>query len=104
MLHNLAYLRETTEGNAALEAELLMHFTQTIHRCLAALENTNADWPNILHELKGAARSMGADTLADACDSAERTAMNAPEKSAYCVKMQTIAAQTLHIMQHHFAV
>jgi HPt (histidine-containing phosphotransfer) domain-containing protein len=91
-LFDLDFLRENTDGDTELEAELLTHFEGTITRCLTSLTAPDANWSEILHELKGAARTMGADALAEYC--AEGEALSAPQPE-YLEKMRVLSQQTL---------
>jgi HPt (histidine-containing phosphotransfer) domain-containing protein len=73
---DLDYLRETTDGDAELEQELLHRFEATIARCLGTLNADISQASAALHELKGAAAAMGANPLADLCTMLEITPEN----------------------------
>ena len=69
-LLNVAYLESLTDGNAAVERELFRLFYETSERCLRGLEaTTDAEAIHtLLHEWKGAAAGIGAEYLAQLCD------------------------------------
>lgn len=75
---DLSYLRQITEGDAKLEQELLHLFHATAERCISAMaknfDSSLKDWSGIVHELNGAAATIGADTLRTLCAEAEYNA------------------------------
>jgi HPt (histidine-containing phosphotransfer) domain-containing protein len=69
-------LREVTEGDVAVEAQLFELFDDTLHRCVTGLGEALAaaddqKWAEAAHELKGASGSLGAPKLSRFCASAE---------------------------------
>ncbi|WP_421791005.1 Hpt domain-containing protein [Hyphobacterium sp.] len=75
MIFDRAHLSQYTDGDEALEAELVGLLKEQAARCLAAME-TAADenaWKAAAHTLKGAARGVGAFALGEACQRAEDT-------------------------------
>lgn len=76
-IFNLHLLRELTDGNAELEAELVKLFAQTARRCISRLQtlaslDTHNEWAEVVHELKGAAYNLQAAQLATLCSSVEK--------------------------------
>ena len=68
-------LRSFTDGDPALEAELLGLFVMTAERYLAGLEEAldePGQWRAFAHSLKGAASNIGAPAVADLAAEAER--------------------------------
>lgn len=68
-------LRSFTDGDPALEAELLGLFVLTADRYLAGLEGALGEpgqWRAFAHSLKGAASNIGAPAVADLAAAAER--------------------------------
>lgn len=96
MLFNLDFLRENTEGDTALEKELLQHFESTLAKCLKALEQHPEKGLEILHELKGVARTMGAELLAEACQQGEDGALS---QSEYPNTLHHLSQRTLENMR-----
>jgi len=73
---DIEHLSRYTGGDEALNAEVLQLFdTQTgelVEKLRAVLEARDAkSWKEVTHTLKGAARGVGAFTLADAAAAAE---------------------------------
>lgn len=97
-LFNSRQLHQTTEGDKDLEALLLSELEATAARCLRTLDkNTDeADWQERLHELKGAAASMGAEALANACALGEQ---NTVERHHYLPALQRVANETFSTMR-----
>lgn len=78
---NLFLLRDLTDGNAELEAELVRLFGQTARKCLMklqalAMRDEHDEWDDIIHELKGAASNLQAAQLAEICKTAEKLPMD----------------------------
>ncbi len=71
-----AHLARYTAGDAALEQELLTLFADQsglyMQRLRAA--QTDADWHDAAHSLKGSAKAVGAFAVAQAAETAETTA------------------------------
>ena len=67
------HLEQYTAGDAALEAELFGLLSSQIEACLSALKaaQTDTEWNNAAHTLKGASRGVGVMELAEACELAE---------------------------------
>ncbi len=71
---DLEQLKLMTSGDAALAVEALGIFRQSAD-LWSRLLDSQADpeqWADAAHGIKGAARSIGAMALGDACDTAER--------------------------------
>jgi HPt (histidine-containing phosphotransfer) domain-containing protein len=81
-----AHLARYTLGDRALEAEILDLFAgqapQTLARLAAA--QTEREWREAAHTIKGSARAVGAFPLADAAAAIERTDVwrTSPDKAA----------------------
>ncbi len=75
-LFDLQRLAAFTDGDAAVEAELLALFVATAERYLADLASSvdQAErWRATAHSLKGAAGNIGAAAMAELAAAAERT-------------------------------
>ena len=74
------FLGRFTQGNTALEREVLELFAHHMPQYLAQLRSaaTPSDWKHAAHSIKGSALAVGARALAAAAESAERTDMAAP--------------------------
>jgi len=72
-IFDAAHLARYTGGDAALRDELLALMCDQARRCLAIMESPSdpANWRAACHTLKGAARGVGAFSLANVCDEAE---------------------------------
>lgn len=71
-IFNVQALRALTDGDEDIEAQLVVLFCQTVESCLERLEmlvaqDPQAQWPSVIHELKGAAANIHADVLAELC-------------------------------------
>ena len=79
---DVASLVRNTAGNRGLEREVLGIFREQIGQYLAALESAvdNASaWRQAAHTLKGAARSIGANEVAQLAETAESGVMPAAQ-------------------------
>lgn len=75
MIFDAAHLAQYTDGDKALETELVGLLKAQAENCLAAMAgapDVNA-WKAAAHTLKGAARGVGAFELGEACQRAEDT-------------------------------
>lgn len=71
---DLAQLEMMTSGDAALAVEALGIFRQSAELWSRMLDHQSEaeQWADAAHGIKGAARSVGAMALGDACDAAEK--------------------------------
>lgn len=69
-------------GDAALRDEILTIFTEQAELWSARLDAhlDDDDWRNAAHALKGAARGVGAWTVGELCETAERLTGDVPGK------------------------
>jgi HPt (histidine-containing phosphotransfer) domain-containing protein len=76
-----AYLGRFTQGNAALEREVLELFAGMMPRYLDDLRSAqvNKAWKDAAHTIKGSAAAVGARRLARFAEMAERLDVEAPE-------------------------
>lgn len=79
---DLTHLRRFTCGDVALEEELLDLFQQQAPLTLAQLEEAQSDrqWIEAAHALKGSARAVGAQEVAELAADAEKTGATQPSK------------------------
>lgn len=94
MLFNAEFLRESTDSDALLEQELLQRFSATIERCTKAIHSADLQvgmWKEYLHEMKGAAATMGAEDLAEVCGNFEQ---QSPDQEAI-VSLKLLADKTI---------
>jgi HPt (histidine-containing phosphotransfer) domain-containing protein len=68
---NLDQLRRMTLGDAELEREVLVMFSTQAARLLDRLATLPDDAATLAHTLKGSARAIGADGVADAAEAFE---------------------------------
>lgn len=76
---DLVHLSKYTLGNRSLENELLGLFRTQAGLYLDRLDSAadETEWKNAAHSLKGSARGLGAWSLADLAEEAEKTALAA---------------------------
>ena len=68
---DFAYLEAYMAGDRAIIAEVLALFVQQASGWTPKLDAGAADWRNVVHTIKGAARGVGASRLGDLCAKAE---------------------------------
>jgi HPt (histidine-containing phosphotransfer) domain-containing protein len=80
---DLAHLSRYTFGNAALQREVLQLFAEQAPATLAQLSSaeTQKDWRDAAHTLKGSARAVGAWRVARCAERAETIDVGAQEKA-----------------------
>lgn len=66
------YLETFAAGDMQVVTEVLALFQGQAERWQAGLEAPAADWRDLVHTIKGAARGIGATTLGEVADRAER--------------------------------
>ena len=78
------HLAQYTGGDAALEAEIFLLFQNQIESWLRVLEPDSADedWAAASHSLKGSAKGVGANHLAEVCARAEKLVGEAGDPAA----------------------
>lgn len=92
LLLNIDYLGEITDGDRELELILLNRFQNTVSRCLSVISTDQKKSSAALHEMIGAAGSIGAEKLAAYAESMR----NAPASgAAMFAELQKIADATL---------
>ena len=71
---DLGHLRRFTMGDIALEKEILSLFADQLPVTIAALKSAPSvkEWGIAAHTLKGSARAIGAWSLADVAEAAEK--------------------------------
>ena len=69
---DFAYLEGFTAGDRQVIAEVLAIFLQQGEGWVVSLRAADPGWRDVVHTIKGAARGIGANGLADACERAER--------------------------------
>jgi HPt (histidine-containing phosphotransfer) domain-containing protein len=79
---DLAHLNRYTLGNVALQSEVLQLFVEQAPITLAHLSSaeTEKDWRDAAHALKGSARAVGAWRVAVCAERAETIDVRAQEK------------------------
>ena len=68
---DFAYLEGFTAGDKQVIAEVLALFLQQAEGWVVSLRAADPGWRDVVHTIKGAARGVGANPLADACARAE---------------------------------
>ena len=66
------YLESFAAGDMQVVTEVLGLFREQAEGWQAKLDDRGAGWRDLIHTMKGAARGIGAVTLGDICDRAER--------------------------------
>jgi HPt (histidine-containing phosphotransfer) domain-containing protein len=91
-----AYLGRFTQGNAALEREVLELFAGMMPRYLDDLKSAqvNKAWKDAAHTIKGSAAAVGARRLARFAEMAERLDMEAPEAVTEGYRDEVVRALT----------
>jgi HPt (histidine-containing phosphotransfer) domain-containing protein len=89
-----AYLGRFTQGNTALEREVLELFAGMMPRYLEDLRaaETNKAWRDAVHTIKGSAAAVGARRLVRFAEMAERLDIEAPEARAQGCREEAIGA------------
>lgn len=70
---DLAHLRTTTFGDDALEREVLAMFAAQAAEIITRLESSPPDAAELAHKLKGSARAIGANDVAETAEAFEQT-------------------------------
>lgn len=70
---DFGYLETYTAGDRQVIAEVLTLFLGQAEQWRAALVDPRDGWRDLMHTVKGAARGIGANTLGDVADRAERS-------------------------------
>jgi HPt (histidine-containing phosphotransfer) domain-containing protein len=91
-----AYIGRFTQGNAALEREVLELFAEMIPRYLEDLKAavTRRAWQDAAHTIKGSAAAVGALRVARFAEMAERLDVEAAEASREGYREEAIGALT----------
>ena len=91
-----AYLGRFTQGNAALEREVLELFAGMMPRYLDDLKaaETNKAWRDAAHTIKGSAAAVGARRLARFAELAERLDVEVPQAASEGYREEAIRAVT----------
>jgi HPt (histidine-containing phosphotransfer) domain-containing protein len=103
---DLAQLQMMTSGDAALAVEALGIFRQSAELWSRLLDHQAEaeQWADAAHGIKGAARSIGAMALGDACDTAEklgRSGMASRVEAAVAISaVKDELGQALEAMAH----
>ncbi len=73
---DLVHLSKQTFGSKELESELLGLFLSHSQQCLMRMRgaDTDTDWANAVHSIKGSARAIGAWAIGDKAEVFERKA------------------------------
>lgn len=89
---DLDQLKTMTGGDAALAAEALGIFRQSADLWARLLDPQAeaAQWADAAHGIKGAARSVGAMALGDACEFAERLGRGTPTPAEAGVAISSV--------------
>ncbi len=98
---DFAHLEKYVAGDDALRDEILQIFAEQVDNLIGQFDvfQTDENWKNTAHTLKGAARGVGAWHLGEVCEQAENLVGPAPAK-------QEARATTLVSLRHlaHAAV
>jgi HPt (histidine-containing phosphotransfer) domain-containing protein len=91
-----AYLGRFTQGNAALEREVLELFAEMIPRYLEDLRAaaTRRAWQDAAHTIKGSAAAVGALRVARFAEMAEKLDVEVPQASCGGYREEAIGALT----------
>lgn len=89
---DLEQLKTMTSGDAALAAEALGIFRQSADLWSRLLDPQSepAQWADAAHGIKGAARSVGAMALGDACEFAEHLGRGSPTPAEAGVAISSV--------------
>jgi HPt (histidine-containing phosphotransfer) domain-containing protein len=68
---DFAYLEGFTAGDPQVISEVLALFQQQADGWVVSLRAADPGWRDVVHTIKGSARGIGANRLADACSRAE---------------------------------
>ena len=68
---DFAYLEGFAAGDRKVIAEVLALFLQQAEAWIPSLRAADPGWRDVVHTIKGAARGVGANALANACERAE---------------------------------
>jgi HPt (histidine-containing phosphotransfer) domain-containing protein len=96
---DLVHLSKYTLGDRGLEAELLGLFRAQAGIYVARLETaaTDKEWRDAAHSLKGSARGLGAWTLGDVAEEAERLD-DASSRSSMIARIRETIAVVNHFI------
>lgn len=68
---DFTYLESFAAGDGGVVRDVLSIFREQAELWSVRLEARGADWRDLAHTIKGAARGIGANALGDACETAE---------------------------------
>lgn len=79
---DLDHLEKYVSGDLSLRGEILDIFSEQLGHLLDQFDvfQADEDWKNTAHALKGASRGVGAWTLGDLCEQAEKLVGATPAK------------------------
>lgn len=100
---DITVLNDVIDDDAILAERVLLLFESTLNRCTETLQKNLShpeSWQRLCHELKGAAGSVGAKTLAQHCAQAEQSA---PSISGI-EQMQTLGQEALQQLRAHYHI
>jgi HPt (histidine-containing phosphotransfer) domain-containing protein len=105
-------LKAMTGGDTALAAEALGIFRQSAEMWSRLLDPgaDPAQWADAAHGIKGAARSIGAMELGDACETAERLGRGTPTPAEAGVAISSVkdrlgeALEAIAALEHHLLI
>jgi HPt (histidine-containing phosphotransfer) domain-containing protein len=97
---DLKHLRRYTQGDTALEKEVLVLFAQQVPDLIAGMKTATVekDWQIAAHSLKGSARAVGAWRLADLALQAEGH-RNLADRAAVTRIVETIEKSANDVQQ-----
>lgn len=86
---DFSHLQQYTAGDAALEAEILGLFADTARATLQKLQTAESDkeWREAVHKLKGSALAVGAWTLADVATRVEHAELTGEARAVYLLQL-----------------
>ena len=91
-----AHLSRYTMGNRALELEVLQLFAGQAPSTMKCLRDAACakSWHMAAHTLKGSARGVGAKTVADIAEEAERAGHSSPERDSLMRRLDAALSAT----------
>lgn len=95
---DIDHLEKYVAGDDDLRDEVLSIFSEQAKSLVGMFHIQQADegWKDIAHALKGASRGVGAWTLGDLCEEAERLVGAAPAKMENRASLLVSIRETLH--------
>ena len=94
-------LEMLTDGSSDIKKELLELFFATVERCIDVANDRSAenhdDWTNAMHELKGAAGTLGFSRIEGICKEAPKIPASPPAQKQQLLSQLALALDEVRV-------